>query len=179
MVTTTTITEGVNTSAKNLLVLNATKGNKILKKFDAKNVAGRAGRFLHHYSGRVLVLDKKFNDIIDGEDEKIRHKNFDNESLKNEIDYFITDDNFLTNEDLDKRLELLKKQQSRGIPDEVMQMYKVISYSDKFKVFDGISLLTNEDHLHISSLVKSLQKGFALDFNGLKIVLMQGSCTRH
>ncbi|EGQ8355169.1 hypothetical protein GT919_24925, partial [Vibrio parahaemolyticus] len=57
LVTTTTITEGVNTSAKNLLVLNATKGNKILKKFDAKNIAGRAGRFLHHYSGRVLVLD--------------------------------------------------------------------------------------------------------------------------
>ncbi|MFP3398361.1 helicase-related protein, partial [Brevibacterium sp. SIMBA_078] len=60
LVSTTTITEGVNTSAKNLLVLNAKKGDKDLKTFDAKNIAGRAGRFLHHYSGRVLIFDKKF-----------------------------------------------------------------------------------------------------------------------
>lgn len=171
LVTTTTITEGVNTSAKNLLVLNATKGNKILKKFDAKNVAGRAGRFLHHYSGRVLVLDKKFNDIINGEDDEIRHKNFDSESTKNEIDYFITDDEFLTAGDIEKRLELLAKQKERGIPDQVMQMYKVISYSDKLTVFDRIMLLSEQQHEHISTLVSQLQRGLSLDFDGLKAVL--------
>ena len=34
---TTTITEGVNTTAKNLIVLNSKKGEKPLKPFDAKN----------------------------------------------------------------------------------------------------------------------------------------------
>jgi replicative superfamily II helicase len=51
LISTTTITEGVNTSAKNLVVLHSKKGTKDLKKFDAKNIAGRAGRFLYHYSG--------------------------------------------------------------------------------------------------------------------------------
>ncbi|EPG0607697.1 DEAD/DEAH box helicase family protein [Vibrio fluvialis] len=171
LVTTTTITEGVNTSAKNLLVLNATKGKKILKKFDAKNVAGRAGRFLHHYSGRVLVLDKKFNEIINGEDDEIRHKNFDSESNKNEIDYFITDDEFLTDLDIDNRLKLLIKQKDRGIPDYVMKMYKVISYSDKLTVFDRIVLLTEQQKQYIRNLVVQLQKGWSLDFDGLKVVL--------
>ncbi|ELA7318515.1 DEAD/DEAH box helicase family protein [Vibrio parahaemolyticus] len=171
LVTTTTITEGVNTSAKNLLVLNATKGNKILKKFDAKNIAGRAGRFLHHYSGRVLVLDKKFNDIINGKDDEIRHKNFDSESNKNEIDYFITDDEFLTSGDIENRLKLLKKQKERGIPDQVMQMYKVISYSDKLTVFDRISSITEQQHQYITRLITQLQRGLLLDFDGLKVIL--------
>lgn len=171
LVTTTTITEGVNTSAKNLLVLNATKGNKLLKKFDAKNVAGRAGRFLHHFSGRVLILDKKFSEIINGEDEEIKHKNFDNKSLKNEVDYFITDEEFLSKEDLIKKLELIRKQKERGIPDQIMQMYKVISYSDKIVIYDNIISLTKQQHSHIARLIIQLQKGLSLDFDGLKIVL--------
>lgn len=170
LITTTTITEGVNTSAKNLLVLNATKGTKILKKFDAKNVAGRAGRFLHHYSGRVLILDKKFNEIINGEDDEIRHKNFDSDSKKNEIDYFITDDKFLTARDIEEKFKLLRKQKERGIPDKIMQMYKIISYSDKFSVFDRIVLLTEQDHQHIKRLIIQLQRGLSLDFDGLKVV---------
>ena len=63
LLSTTTITEGVNTSAKNVLVLSEKKGDKELKKFDAQNIAGRAGRFLHHYKGRVLVLQNKFTEI--------------------------------------------------------------------------------------------------------------------
>jgi replicative superfamily II helicase len=38
LISTTTITEGVNTSAKNLIVLHSKKGEKQLKKFDAKNM---------------------------------------------------------------------------------------------------------------------------------------------
>ena len=42
LISTTTITEGVNTAAKNLVVMHNKKGNKELKKFDAKNIAGRS-----------------------------------------------------------------------------------------------------------------------------------------
>lgn len=51
---TTTITEGVNTSAKNIIIASGKKGAKPLRQFDAKNIAGRAGRFQQHYSGRVI-----------------------------------------------------------------------------------------------------------------------------
>jgi len=68
LVSTTTITEGVNTSAKNLIITNNKKGTKSLKKFDAKNIAGRAGRFLKYYSGRVIVLQNKFLDDMNSEE---------------------------------------------------------------------------------------------------------------
>ena len=75
LISTTTITEGVNTSAKNLIVLHSKKGTKDLKKFDAKNIAGRAGRFGYHYSGRVIDLSNTFLNVINGEEEILKHKN--------------------------------------------------------------------------------------------------------
>ncbi|USR64619.1 DEAD/DEAH box helicase [Providencia stuartii] len=170
LVSTTTITEGVNTSAKNLLVLNSTKGNKDLKKFDAKNVAGRAGRFLYHYSGRVLILDKKFNEILNSKTDDIKHKNFDSTSIKNEVDYFITDDDYLNSIDMAEREKILLEQKKRNIPDEIMSMYKVISYSDKFLLYDNIALLSSEQHLMINKLISMLNKGILIDYDGLKIV---------
>ncbi|HHR5879388.1 TPA: helicase-related protein [Providencia alcalifaciens] len=170
LISTTTITEGVNTSAKNLLVLNSTKGNKILKKFDAKNVAGRAGRFLHHYSGRVLVLDKKFNEIINGDDDEIKHKNFDQNSNKNEIDYFITEEPFLNDSDKLNRDAILFELKKRGIPDNIIGMYKVISYSDKLKVFDGICEISDNDFSKINKLISLLNYNLTIDFDGLKAI---------
>lgn len=42
LIYTTTITEGVNTFAKNIIVLSGKKGTKDLKTFDAQNIEGRA-----------------------------------------------------------------------------------------------------------------------------------------
>ena len=65
LVCTTTITEGVNTNAKNIVVLHAKKGDKALKPFDAKNIKGRAGRFQHHFKGRLISLERDFNIILE------------------------------------------------------------------------------------------------------------------
>ncbi len=170
LISTTTITEGVNTSAKNLLVLSANKGNKPLKTFDAKNIAGRAGRFLYHYSGRVLIINKEFKEIIDASDDEIKHKNYDENSIKDEIDYFITDEEFLNNEDNLKKENIKEKQRNRNIPDEIMNMYKVISYSDKIEVYDRIKMLTlPQNLLHFKVLKKfisSIAYNLHLDYNG-------------
>ena len=172
LISTTTITEGVNTSAKNLLVLNAKKGTKDLKTFDAKNIAGRAGRFLHHYSGRVLIFDKKFQEIINGTDNEIKHKNFDPSSRKDEIDYFITDETFLGKDDIEKRKLILQKQVERGIPDEIMSMFRVISHSDKIVIFDNICALSPLEFKHIRSLVSSINgRNMNIDYDGFNVVL--------
>lgn len=172
LVSTTTITEGVNTSAKNLLVLNAKKGKKDLKTFDAKNIAGRAGRFLHHFSGRVLIFDKKFQKIINGRDNEIKHKNFDPSSNKDEIDYFITDDVFLTEDDIEKRKHILKLQAERKIPDEIMSMFRVIPHSDKLAIYDNLCNLTPLCFTHIRSLISSINgKKMNIDYEGFDVVL--------
>ena len=91
---TTTITEGVNTTAKNLIVTAIKKGKKRLKQFDAKNIAGRAGRFNVHYSGNVIDLTKQFETLINSQQAEIEHKNYDNRHNKTDIDLEVTLDEF-------------------------------------------------------------------------------------
>lgn len=51
---TSTIIEGVNTSAKNIIYYDAKKGQNIpIDYFDYSNIKGRAGRMMVHYSGNI------------------------------------------------------------------------------------------------------------------------------
>ena len=50
---TTTITEGVNTSAKNLIVTTTMKGDQPLRRFDAKNIAGVPANVLRYYENEL------------------------------------------------------------------------------------------------------------------------------
>jgi hypothetical protein len=51
---TATLIEGVNTTAKNIVLFDNTKGNNIpIDFFDYKNIAGRSGRMKIHYTGNI------------------------------------------------------------------------------------------------------------------------------
>lgn len=54
---TTTLIEGVNTAAKNVVITSSKKGTADLTGFDIKNIKGRAGRFGKHFVGNVFLLD--------------------------------------------------------------------------------------------------------------------------
>ena len=105
---TTTITEGVNTTAKNLIITSVKKGIKSLKQFDAKNIAGRAGRFNVHYSGNVIDLTEEFEAVIESQQDKIEHKNYDNNRNKTDVDLEVTLDEFLTDDDKNFKAEINK-----------------------------------------------------------------------
>lgn len=170
---TTTITEGVNTSAKNLIVFDHKKGLKDLKKFDAKNIEGRAGRFMHHYSGEVFIIDKKFDEIINSDDIGIKHKNYDETSPKDQIDYFITDDKYLNNTDINAKIELLNQIEQRNIPIEIFNAYKVINYSDKIKLYDVIYNLSLDENQKIKRLISSINReNVKIDFDGFDTVIV-------
>ena len=171
LISTTTITEGVNTSAKNLIVLHSMKGTKPLKKFDAKNIAGRAGRFLYHYSGRVIVLKNDFMKAINAEADGIKHKNYDLNSPKDEVDLYYTDDEYLTDEDRLKVEDISSKQIERNIPDEVFQLYKVVSRLDKIIIYDRIKLLTDLEIDAIKKLIRFINFRMDIDYDGFQIVL--------
>ncbi|AVF37211.1 DEAD/DEAH box helicase [Rahnella sikkimica] len=51
---TTTIIEGVNTSAKNIIYFDDMKGEVDIDYFDYSNIKGRAGRLMQHYSGNIF-----------------------------------------------------------------------------------------------------------------------------
>jgi len=62
---TSTIVEGVNTNAKNMVILNASKGKAKLTGFDLKNIIGRAGRYYHNFIGRYYLFDRELVTIVD------------------------------------------------------------------------------------------------------------------
>lgn len=171
LISTTTITEGVNTSAKNLVVLHHKKGNKLLKKFDAKNIAGRAGRFLYHYSGRVIVLKNDFMKAINSEPEGIKHKNYDLNAPKDEIDLFYTSDEFLKMEDLQRKEDIRALQEAKSIPDFVLSLYKVVSRLHKIQIYDRIQSLSQSELDLIKALVRQINFRLDIDYDGFQTVL--------
>lgn len=171
LISTTTITEGVNTAAKNLVVIHSKKGNKELKKFDAKNIAGRAGRFLFHYSGRVIVLKNDFMKAINSEAEGIKHKNYDLEAPKDEIDLFYTDDEFLKSNDKLRIQSIKEKQVERDIPDFIFALYKVVSRLHKIEVYDRIENLSQPELESIKALIRQINFRLDIDYDGFQTVL--------
>lgn len=67
MFCTSTIVEGVNTDAQNMIILNASKGGEKLTPFDIKNIKGRAGRYYHCFVGRVFYMSKELVEIENSE----------------------------------------------------------------------------------------------------------------
>jgi hypothetical protein len=54
---TSTLIEGVNTSAENVVLYDHSKGNEPLDYFDFKNIAGRSGRMNKHFVGKVFQFE--------------------------------------------------------------------------------------------------------------------------
>lgn len=50
---TSTIIEGVNTSAKNIIYFDEKRGGHAIDYFDYSNIKGRAGRMMEHYVGKI------------------------------------------------------------------------------------------------------------------------------
>lgn len=176
LTSTTTITEGVNTTAKNMIVYKSEKGGgrygKPLLTFDAKNIAGRAGRFMEHYTGRVITLDEEFMDVINGTGEQIIHKNYDANIEKKEIDDEMTPEEFLDDRSRERLSQIKKMQEARGIPDYILSQFKVISKRDKIKVYDNIAGLSAGDHQLIKLFIRKLNTPrMTLDKDGFQIIL--------
>jgi len=173
---TTTITEGVNTTAKNMIVYKSLKGSgkhaKPLLTFDAKNITGRAGRFMEHYTGRVITLDTEFITKLNQQGEPIKHKNYDPGQVKNEIDDEMTPNQYLDNRSKERLEEVLKMQEERGIPDNIVSQFKVVSKRDKIKIYDKIISLDSLHYLKIRKLIRRLNSPtIRIDKDGFQVIL--------
>ncbi|HAV2230168.1 TPA: hypothetical protein JHK40_004361, partial [Enterobacter cloacae] len=56
IVSTSSIVEGVNTSAENVVIWQCKNGSSNLKDFTYKNIIGRSGRMFKHFIGKVYLL---------------------------------------------------------------------------------------------------------------------------
>ena len=74
---TSTIVEGVNTKARNMVIMNHSKGREQLTPFDIKNIKGRAGRYYHNFVGRVFYADKQLCTIENSADLRLNLITYD------------------------------------------------------------------------------------------------------
>lgn len=58
IISTSSIIEGVNTSAENVVIWMNKNGNSGLNDFTYRNIIGRSGRMFKHFIGQVYILDK-------------------------------------------------------------------------------------------------------------------------
>jgi hypothetical protein len=109
LVCTTTLTEGVNTTAKNVVLYSNKKGSDVaLTAFDYKNLKGRAGRFLQHFVGKVIA----FHPVVEGERDLISYYYYDGDDIGSS-EVISIDESDLTAQSKQKRervLEILKKE---------------------------------------------------------------------
>lgn len=170
---TTTITEGVNTTAKNIIITSDKKGIKLLKQFDAKNIAGRAGRFRQHYLGRVIDLDNNFENIVNGKQEDIEHKNYDIKSIKTDVDFQITKEQYLSEQDKIEK-QLIQNQISQlGIPAVVFNSFRVVGPKDKLALYARIMRL-NANQLNLVkdvSIKLARSQAHNLSWEGFQLVM--------
>jgi len=57
IISTSSIIEGVNTSAENVIIWRSKLGNFNLKDFTYKNIIGRGGRMFKHFVGKIYLLE--------------------------------------------------------------------------------------------------------------------------
>lgn len=153
LICTTTITEGVNTTAKNMIVLSGNKGTKPLKKFDAQNIEGRAGRFMKHYQGRVFVLDSEFTKRMESEDDPIRHKLYEVTDDKQDVDLLLMEPQYLTERQSERKNALEDMRVRRLMPEACFDAFKTVSYDDKLLLYKIIARYTPAEHTKINDLI--------------------------
>ncbi len=159
LLSTTTITEGINTTAKNVVVMSDMKGSKVLKHFDAQNIAGRAGRFNSHYSGRVIAIDNNFMAMLMEDGECLTHKGYDITSHKSDVDLEISHGDYLSIEDKKRKADIAQLVSESGLPDEIINAFKAVSKIDKIALYKRILAMTSEEKQEIAQFCKGLITG--------------------
>ncbi|HGN6580308.1 DEAD/DEAH box helicase [Bacillus cereus] len=86
---TSTIIEGVNTSAKNVIYFDSKKGGKPIDFFDYSNICGRSGRMMIHYVGKVY----NFNPKPEIENIQVDIPFFEQKPISDEVLIHIEDEN--------------------------------------------------------------------------------------
>ena len=139
---TSTIVEGVNTDAQNMIILNPSKGINKLTPFDIKNIKGRAGRYYHCFVGRVFYMHKDLEDIEKSDSLSLDFITYSNKTL-NVIDLDNADIEDLTSDNKDAKNAREKYIRDYIVPNDVFIKNRIVSRENQEKL--ACTLLDNEE----------------------------------
>lgn len=128
-----TLIEGVNTSAKQVIIYDNDKGGSEtpLTDFDVKNINGRAGRFLYHFIGRSIALTK----LPSSQGEKVIEFSLYDKEL-NDDEVIQVDKEDLKSKNLERRNKLEKLLISQKIPLELIKKNKFIPVENQIRLIN-------------------------------------------
>lgn len=135
---TSTIVEGVNTDAKNMIILNSSKGRKKLSPFDIKNIKGRAGRYYHCFVGRVFYMNKELQKIEEAGELELEFITYSEKNLSTiDLDNAKIED--LTERNKSQKVE--RDEHTRGflLPETVFVKNRTISKENQEKLLRKLS----------------------------------------
>ncbi len=147
---TSTIVEGVNTDAKNMVILNPSKGRKKLSPFDIKNIKGRAGRYHHCFVGRVFYMNKELQKIEDEGELELEFLTYSEKNMSN-IDLDNADYTDLTENNKLKKVARDEKTCTFLLPEYVFIMNRTISKDNQEKLLR--ELMKNSEYAMYRQLV--------------------------
>ena len=139
---TTSLIEGVNSIAKNVVIYDMFKGTRKITYFDFNNIKGRAGRMMKYYTGNIFYFDNpperkdEFIDIpvVDQDD------NLQSEILLN------IDENDLKQSKQEEFQKLVE-----GIPEDLIEIFKNNYYNVEKQKSLFNYLISNSELLEILS----------------------------
>lgn len=130
---TSTIVEGVNTDAQNMIILNTSKGPDKLTPFDIKNIKGRAGRYYHCFVGRVFYMHKELEAIENSDSLRLDFITYSDKDLNViDLDNAEMQDLTLPNQELKKVRE--KHIRDFIVPKEIFIKNRTVSRENQEKL---------------------------------------------
>lgn len=139
---TSTLIEGVNTSAKNVILFDKTKGRKSIDYFDFKNISGRSGRMKYHFIGKVY----QFHPEPPSEDMNVDIPFFTQKNASNDLLLQLDSEDIV-----DKKSE--KYQRLMALDPEYRELIKKnkgVSVDDQIAVINQIQNKINEYYPNLS-----------------------------
>lgn len=168
LVVTSAFAEGVNSSAKNIIITNDIVGSNIkMTPLDLLNLSGRAGRFGIHSQGNIYtVKDEVYtrirNCINSGvEISNLNYECINSNNIRNIYDLEMIDDEYLNVLESSLKERLIDMQNELDLSDEDLNIALSISKYDKiklYKYFNSLELDGFEERATIISNILSEEK---------------------
>ncbi len=116
LIVTTAFVEGVNSSAKNIIITSGYTGGHVeLNEMSLLNISGRAGRFGNNYVGHVFFIDtdtyKKVEEVKDKgvSLENPNYKQNNSDTLRNDYEIEMIEDEYLNEDEISRKNEIINK----------------------------------------------------------------------
>ena len=156
LIVTTAFAEGVNSSAKNIIITNRVAGsNKKLSNLDILNLGGRAGRFGIHSKGNIYSAVSEISDVLHEISEvgvTIKNPNYeiiDEQKIRTDYEIDMIDNYLLNEHEKDLKEEVSKVQEQLKLSEEDLNI--ALSVSKRVKIILYIFFLSNINDLDIQN----------------------------